>query len=225
MHITTYMILQKESFFLREDTCRWQTCLTAVLQDTLSGCGFWTMAVLHNSPADRPLTTQETEPLADTERICQQSKHWVFCGRAQGLEHDPWNPITEQLTPWAAFPGTIIHSKSMQAKILLMPSPHISYLHLCISLHFYFKSHSPHSNSASFHSGWSSFFQPFSRQTVVDAVDALSLLLAVHLPVMPEAARQQKVRTTRLLVLPSSALLFSFCHHLQDLWNLLVIFS
>lgn len=168
-HMTTYMTVQKASFFLREDTRKWQPCFTAVLQDTLSGHGFWTMAVLRTAPANSSTHTSRNTTAGENRVHLPAEQNWVFSERAWGLEHDPWKSITEQLTPLAAFPGTIFYRKSTQLRswlCLVSASAILSYVFL--SIYIYFKSQSQHKNSASLYLGWSSF-QHFSRRTEVGA--------------------------------------------------------
>lgn len=84
------------------------------------------------------------------------------------MKHDPWKSITEQLTPLAAFPGTIFYRKSMQLRswlCLVSMSAILSYVFLSIYIYIftYIKE-----SSASLYLGWSSS-QHFSRHTEVGA--------------------------------------------------------
>lgn len=134
--MTTYMTLQKESLFRREDTRRWQTCFTAVLQDRSSGCGFWTMAVLDNAHTSRETTARER--WIHLPAVGQNSQSSLK--RPEG-----WSVVLDKpplkLIPLAAPP-----LPSSPVKILAMPSPHFS--HPLLHIHLFFSSHSHLSNSA-----------------------------------------------------------------------------
>lgn len=215
------MTLQKESFFLSEDTCRWQTCFTAVLQDAFSGYGLWTMAAIHNAQANSSTHTSRKR-IAREHRMhlpAAGQNSQSFLNRPEGWSIVLGNPSLRSWTPLAAPPGTILYSKSRHAvKIFAIPSPDFSHPQLCIPLHFFY----PRVNLATQHPftfGWSSFFQHFTRCTevVTDSRLLSPLILQVQqrllLPVIAEAACQEKVHlpvhTTWFLTLPSSALLRS----------------
>lgn len=144
------MTLQKESFFLSEDTCRWQTCFTAVLQDAFSGYGFWTMAVIHNAQANSSTHTSRKR-IAREHRMhlpAAGQNSQSFLNRPEGWSIVLGNPSLRSWTPLAAPPVPSCTVRAgMQLKSLLylvQISAILSYVFRSI-----FLSQSQLSNSAS----------------------------------------------------------------------------